>query len=57
MNQFGDLDFRLSVLLRAWTKEDAPPTYIMPLPLQLVHAAVRIAHAPTTTPMALIAAD
>lgn len=56
LNQFGALDFRLTALLGAWKKADAPPTRIKPLPLQLVHAAITIAHR-DGTPLAQCAAE
>jgi hypothetical protein len=56
LNRFGDIDFRLTSLLHAWKKADAPPTRIKPLPLQLVHSAVRLARAAGTA-LALSAAD
>ena len=56
LNRFGDLDIRLTSLLHAWKKADAPPARVKPLPLQLVHAAVRIARTAATA-IALSAAD
>lgn len=56
LNQHGALDFRLTALLKAWQKADAPPARIKPLPLQLVHTAIRLAQA-DGTPLARSAAD
>jgi hypothetical protein len=56
LNQFGEIDFRLTSLLNAWKKADAPPARIKPLPLQLVHVAVRLARE-VGTALALSAAD
>ena len=55
LNEFGEVDFRLASLLRAWKKADAPPARIKPLPLQLVHAAVHLATT-VATPLSLSSA-
>ena len=56
LDRFGDLDFRLPSLRRAWKKADAPPARIKPLPLQSVHAAVCLATT-AATPLSLSAGD
>jgi hypothetical protein len=56
MNAFGDVDIRLTSLYRAWKKDDAPPARVKPLPILLVHGAVRLARA-ANTPVSLAAAD
>ena len=36
LNRFGDVDFRLTSLYRAWQRDDAPPSRVKPLPLSIV---------------------
>jgi hypothetical protein len=48
VNTFGDVDFRLQSLLQAWTKTDAPPTRVKPLPMVVLRRAHHDAlHLPT----------
>ncbi|KAI2509948.1 hypothetical protein MHU86_4513 [Fragilaria crotonensis] len=43
LNSFGDLDFRLRALFRAWHKADPPPTRVKPLPLSVIRQAYALA--------------
>lgn len=42
----GKVDFRLSRMLRAYTKEDPPPSRVKPVPMQLVVQVVLTAYSP-----------
>ena len=50
LNPQGDVDFRLTALLRAWKKEDPPPTRVKPLPLTVVTQIWTLAHLEATLP-------
>jgi hypothetical protein len=40
LNSFGQLDFRLTSLWRAWKRSDPPPTRVKPIPVQVLRLLV-----------------
>ena len=56
LNTLGKVDFRLSSLLQAWTKDDAPPNRVKPLPLPVVAQVWNLAQG-EATPLAEAAAS
>ena len=48
LNQFGHLDFRLTALFSAWKRQDAPPTRVRPLPLDVIATVAHLADAAGT---------
>ena len=48
LNSFGQLDFRLTALLAAWKRHDAPPTRVKPLPLDVIATVAHLADAAGT---------
>ena len=45
LNAFGDLDVRLSALVRHWKQADPEPNRVKPIPIPVLHVAHRIASA------------
>ena len=56
LNALGNLNFRLSSLLRAWAKADAPPQRVKPHPLPVVAQVWNLAQG-ENTPLATAAAS
>jgi hypothetical protein len=43
LNLHGTTDIRLASLLRAWSRLDAPPARVRPIPVELIHSALDLA--------------
>ena len=56
LDMHGNLDIRLSSLLRAWAKADPPPQRVKPLPLSVLAQVWATAHA-LPTPLSVAAAE
>ena len=56
LNAFGDLDVRLSSLVRQWKQADPKPSRVKPIPISVLHVAQHIATA-SGNPALLCVAD
>ena len=56
LNSFGQLDFRLTSLWRAWKRTDPPPTRVKPIPVQVLRQLVDHTHH-LENPMMLAVSD
>ena len=48
LNTFGQLNFRHTALLCSWKRQDAPPTRVKPLPLDVIATVAHLADAADT---------
>lgn len=53
----GKIDFRLQRLFAAFSKQDAPPNRVKPIPVQVLRHVMLVAHAAPATPGNLAIAD